>query len=311
MGIFGSNYENAGSGIAKNAPKKKGILRFFELYFRKFWKIIEVNMLYSLFFIPVLIGIYAFLNVSNPAILISLELICAASFVMTIGPATAAMFKILRNYTLEKHAFIFSDFKECFTKNFKKSCVIGIIDVVMTVSILSGMKVYPQLMSLYGKALVIPFIISISVAIVVSMMSFYAYLMVVAADLSFKNVVKNSFVLSCVALKKNLLTLVISFIMAAVPAFLILRVNMSFMFLLPLAPASIIGFVVCFNTYPVIQKYVINPYYEQKGEVNPELESYSSEDDEVLFEDRGGKEAPIKKSKKAEKKYKPNGKTIS
>ena len=30
MGLFGSNYERAGSGIAKNAPKKKGFFRFFE-----------------------------------------------------------------------------------------------------------------------------------------------------------------------------------------------------------------------------------------------------------------------------------------
>jgi hypothetical protein len=31
MGLFGSNYERAGSGIAKNAPKKKGFFRFFEI----------------------------------------------------------------------------------------------------------------------------------------------------------------------------------------------------------------------------------------------------------------------------------------
>ena len=50
MGLFGSNYERAGSGIAKNAPKKKGFFRFFEIFGRKFWKLFELNLLYFLSF---------------------------------------------------------------------------------------------------------------------------------------------------------------------------------------------------------------------------------------------------------------------
>ena len=54
MGLFGSNYERAGSGIAKNAPKKKGFFRFFEIFGRKFWKLFELNLLYFLSFLPVI-----------------------------------------------------------------------------------------------------------------------------------------------------------------------------------------------------------------------------------------------------------------
>ena len=53
MGLFGNHYERAGSGIAKNAPKKKGIFRFFEIFGRKFWKLFELNLLYFLSFLPV------------------------------------------------------------------------------------------------------------------------------------------------------------------------------------------------------------------------------------------------------------------
>jgi hypothetical protein len=73
----------------------------------------------------------------------------------------------------------------------------------------------------------------------------------------------------------------------------------------PFVPAAIIIFTITFNSYPVIQKYVINPYYEQNGEINPELED-SIDEDEVLFEDMGGKETPVDNSKKSKK-----GKTIS
>ena len=69
---------------------------------------------------------------------------------------------------------------------------------------------------------------------------------------------------------------------------------MILLFLLPVMPASWLGLVITFQSYPVIQKYIINPYYEQRGEVNPELAQTVTDEEETLFEDRGGEEAPMK-----------------
>ena len=111
--------------------------------------------------------------------------------------------------------------------------------------------------------------------------------------------------LSFVALKKNLLTLLISIVIAALFVVAIIW-NMSFLFLIPFVPTAIICFIICFNSYPVIQKYVINPYYERTGETNPELDPLSdSDENEVLFEDKGGSEKPV------EKKKSKKGKVIS
>ncbi len=87
----------------------------------------------------------------------------------------------------------------------------------------------------------------------------------------------------------------------------LISINLQFLFLLPFMPATLIGFIVCYNCYPVIQKYVINPYYESRGEVNPELPKETDEE-ETVFEDMGGREAPIKADKK---KGKNKGKVIS
>ena len=38
---FGADYEKAGSGISKNAPKKKPFFLFWEMYFGRFWKLIN------------------------------------------------------------------------------------------------------------------------------------------------------------------------------------------------------------------------------------------------------------------------------
>ncbi|MCL1789433.1 MAG: hypothetical protein FWG33_03670, partial [Oscillospiraceae bacterium] len=81
--------------------------------------------------------------------------------------------------------------------------------------------------------------------------------------------------------------------------------------LLPLMPFAQLAFFGVFNTYPVIQKYIINPYYESRGEKNPEIPDYNDSANEnqtektALFTDLGGKESPIDK-----KKVKSTGKII-
>ena len=75
---------------------------------------------------------------------------------------------------------------------------------------------------------------------------------------------------------------------------------------MPFWPLSFICFVTCFNCYPVIRKHVIQPYYDQRGESNPEFAYKNADPDEQLFEDRAAEETPVK-TKESRKK----GKTIS
>ena len=293
--MFGNN--NTGVGIPKNAPKKKGILRFFEIFFRKFWKLIEVNILYSLFFIPVVLALYAVIRVSSATVTTLMLAVCLIAFVLTIGPATSGMFKILRNFTVEKHAFILTDFKKSFTENYKKSLAMGVIDILFFAIISTAMYVYVKMARETGNnLLLILFVICASMALIAVMMNLYTFLMIISTDVSFKNILKNSLVLSLVALKKNLLTLLITLLITGVFIVAIIW-NLSFILLLPFVPAAIICFIICFNSYPVVQKYVINPYYEQRGEVNPEIGTADTDDEEVIFEDKGGSEKPIEKSK--------------
>ena len=57
MGLFGKGFTHAGSGISKTAPKKKGFFRYWELFREKIWKLIELNIFYTLFFSGSLSGI--------------------------------------------------------------------------------------------------------------------------------------------------------------------------------------------------------------------------------------------------------------
>ncbi len=271
MSLFGLNdYTKAGPGIAKNAPKKKPFFEFFELYFRKFWKLLELNLLTALFCIPV----------------------------VTIGPAIAGMTRVLRNYRLEKNAFIFHDFWKGFSRNLKQSIPIGLLDILFAVSAYAALQVYPAMYKNSGSIIyIILCVISVSFALTLLMMNFYIFPMIVATDLSLANIIKNSFFLTCVGLKKNVITLLVVVFVVLLLGVMIVLHPLS-VIIIPIWPISFLGFLIMFNSYPLIQKYVIDPYYEERGESNPEYAYLEPlDEEEAIFTDMGGKEAPIASSK--------------
>lgn len=306
MGLFGGNYERAGSGIAKNAPKKKGFFRYMEIFGRKFWKLIELNLLYFLFFLPLLGAGLLFLLVRS-SVGVFLAGVCLILFAVLIGPATAAFMKILKNFVMEKPTFMVSEFFRTMRSEFKHSLVVGLLDCLLVCCIAAACYVYPQLIEQTGsKFFYVLFAITLSVGLIVLLMNSYMFLMMVSTNLSLKNVLKNSFALSVVALKTNVITLLILVAVIAIYLLVFLFVNIRYsmilLFTLPFMPTSWLGLLVAFQCYPIIQKYIINPYYEQRGEVNPELLDTVSEE-ETVFEDMGGKEKPIEpKAKKSEKR---------
>ena len=86
-------------------------------------------------------------------------------------------------------------------------------------------------------------------------------------------------------------------------AVLVLFFNIFVLIFAPFVPFGWLGLIAIYCSYPAIQKLIINPFYEENGEKNPELPDYGDEE-EVLFEDMGGKETPIKMKKDNNKRGK-------
>lgn len=307
MGLFGTNPENAGVGIAKNARRKKGFFLYWEIFGRKFWQLLELNIEYFCFFLPLVGAALVFLsNAISTNVKIILIALLAVVFVVCIGPATAGFTKILKNFYVEKPTFIVHDFFRTFKNEFKHALPIGIIDCFIFCSVVAALFVYPRLLNQQSSVVYYIFlIVPLSVGIIALLMNFYVFLMMTTTTLSLKNVLKNSLALGIVALKKNVITVLI---LAAVIAFyalilyfLPLQYAMILLFSLPFFPAAWLGLVIVVQCYPLIQKYIINPYYEKRGEVNPEMERLMGSK-EAIFEDMGGKEKPIEAEKKPSRK---------
>ena len=297
------DYETSGPGISKHAPKKKGARLFFDILFRRFWQLMGINLLYTVFFVPLMLTLSVISFFNNYTVIIVLCVLLILTFMVTIGPATAGMTKVIRSYLLDKHTFIVRDFFRAFKRNFKKASIIGFLNCLIIFSVYASFNVYPVMAAQYNtKIFFVPMTLTLSIALIALMMNYYIYLMLIATNLSLKNLIKNSFALSFVAMKKNILTTLAFFICFTFMFVLLLYTAPLFMIIITIFPAAFLCYVTCFNSYPVIQKYVINPYYTSIGEINPELIEEEPGEDEVIFEDRGGEEKPIEKRKKGKGK---------
>jgi uncharacterized membrane protein YesL len=268
--IFGFfDYGKSGKGIAKDAPQKKPFFKFWEIFSRKFWKFFYINALYLFFCLPV----------------------------VTIGPATVAMSQVMRKFTLEQPIFIFDEFKTSFKRNFKQGFIVGIFDVIFIASFVYAFFHYMGDSDFISLASVS---VMVATGSFITMMHFYIYPQIACLSLSLKQIIRNSMILTVYGIKRNIVTLF--FTVLIVGAMILFPVSL---IALPVIPFAWLNFLMVFNAYPIITKHIITPFYEAKGEKNPEIPDYSADsEEETLFEDFGGREAAIKS------KPKPKGKVI-
>ena len=206
MGLFSKDYESSGSGISKDDVKKKGLALFFDLLGRKFWSLMWVNVLYVLFFIPLMLIMPAIYFINNNYIAVAVICILVLIFAIVIGPATAGMMKIMRMFYIGKHTFIAHDFFEAVRDNFKRAAVVGLVDCFVIFSAFAALQVYPALAVQYTRALYIPMVITFSLFLMVFIMNFYVFLMLTSTTLTMKQILKNSFMFAISGMKQNLLT---------------------------------------------------------------------------------------------------------
>jgi uncharacterized membrane protein YesL len=218
-----------------------------------------------------------------------------------IGPASAAMTKVARNFSQERPAFVLHDFWDAFKKNFKQGIAMGAIDVIFVTGFIVGIPMYRTLAET-NSTMYIPFVLCLACMLTFFMMHFFIYLMICSTNLKLKQILKNSLFLVSLGIKECAWTL----LSAIVVLFLMYGFLPYTYFIIPFFPLTFLAFVVCFNCYPLIRKHVIQPYYDQRGEENPEFAYKTASPDEAVFEDRADEEAPVK-----EKRSRSKGKKIS
>ncbi len=260
-GFFGiGDFTKEGAGISKNRAEKKRFFLFWELVWRKKFKLVWLNLLYILCCIPI----------------------------VTIGPATAGLMYVLRNIANERPTFIVADFFDNFKKNFKQGFLVGLLHLVLSVIDGFGIWFYYSWATQREDGAtfgMIALIVALSVGFVILFSSFYVYLMMVTCDLSLKALIKNSFILGLVAFKTNIITtlaILLVIVSVLLPIFPYLCWPACIV-LFALYGTVLPAFIVAFNSYKYITKYVTDPYYEEHKDEKKEIEEEAVFDDDRLL----------------------------
>lgn len=325
-GLFGFfDFNKEGPGVSKDQPKKSAFFLYFEILFRKFWGLVTVNLIYCLYFIPVLVVCFFLVHITRKvAGENALLFLLCFSPVILLGPANAGITKVTRDFVREEPGFIWSDFHESFRKNWKQSIAVSIFQYVGGVALFGALTFYYGLLQ-KGGLYVIPFYLAVSLTFFYIVIQFYLQLMVVTLDLSLKNIFKNAVFLSILALGKNILALLAVSLLVVIEAVLIFYSFGSYAgMLLMLAYSGMLFFALVSYTinsfaYGSVKKFIIDPYYEQnllettegvkqvlksgkKNEV--ELPEYVYEDGRLIHRSIIEKELEFEELKKRQKAQK-------
>ncbi len=310
MGLF-NNYNKPGKGVSKNEKQKNGIARFFELYFRKFWSICILNIIIVLCAIPFLAasyGIFSLIGKGSLALTENFQLRMIISLVpfAFFGPVFAGGLRITRDFVREEPVFMWGDFVSTIKKNLKQTIIFSIISYIGVAAFSYAIPAYYYLEG-FTKYILFP--LTMIAALIFLFTQYYYYIMAITCNLTVKQLIKNSVILSMACIIRNLfLTVILGIIFVAICAMAIYGIATPILFAIVLMFVTFfaIGFIlysISFMSFPAIKKYIIDPYYMQ----NPEETLEGSKTEENTESD--GEEEELSAQPKSEYVY-HNGRMI-
>lgn len=181
----------------------------------------------------------------------------------TFGPLNVGCTYIMRNMVQEKSVFIWHDFFAAIKKNIKQAFFFGIIDCVCIVAIAYALPFYYYNANSFAMRML--FFAMILIALLYFVMRVYIYLMIVTFDLKYKKLFKNAFILSSAGIKRTLMMLLGVFVVFIISAYIIILLQSFGILLLCVFTIAFMAFLCVYCAYPVIKRYMIDPFYESDG----------------------------------------------
>lgn len=273
LGLFG-NYDKPGPGVNKDEPPKAAPVRFFEILFRKFTKLVQLNLIFMIPTIAVIALMVLLYMVPYHFVLQLQELVIDgwATFVVPIpliflAPFTAGLTLVTRNFAREEHAFVWSDFWDAVKGNWKYFLLNGVICYVVFTMLGFAILYYYSMAGVEWLSY-IPCWICLLVAVIFLFAQYYLPVMFVTFDLKFSHAYKNAMIFTLAGFGRNiLLTAIIAAVILIIVNVPMLNITVLVLLLLfGLFIFSFFSFLINFTIYPIINGYLIEPYRKMQAE---------------------------------------------
>lgn len=210
--------------VPKDAPKKKGIVRFFEALWREFFTLLKLNLLFLISCIPI----------------------------VTIPAALTALSRITVTIARDESCFLWHEYWKAFRRDFGKSLVGGL--VLFASFLMFGVSVWFYYnLGMDNRFFIIVAGVAACILLCVYMTSLYFFPMLSVVDLPTKKLLKNSFVIVFVNIKYSLAAMALC-LMFTVFGLGLLPNSAPFVLLIQFSLTSMIA---SFLLYPGIAKRVL------------------------------------------------------
>lgn len=209
--MFGGVFNKMYYGDPRRPDLKKEDMKInrFKLFFTvlqiRIWQLIQLNLLYSVFWIPAFIVIQMQLVLSQETgepitILFFLLLIPC---LLLAGPATAGITYVMRNFARDDHAWVWTDFKDAWKQNWKESLLLMLINGIALMFFYINIVFYSGMVQQSLIYLVLQYLI-LMMGLIFAMMNMFIFPMLVTYKLSVKQILKNAFIFTMVKLPVTL-----------------------------------------------------------------------------------------------------------
>lgn len=283
-GFFGFfDYTKPGRGVRKDEPEKTGFALYFDIFFKRIWKIISLNLFYILASIPAIIIAFFLSNyfIGTLLTLSGINIDADISFALSIlyllltviilqitgsGPASVAMNYVLRKYVNDTHSWVWSDFIDNIKSNFKQGMGVYLVNVLVLSLCVIGLLFYTFVMK--GMLAYVFRTILLVFTVIFILMQKYTYMLVSGFELKFKHIYKNAFILTIAGLKWNIFSAAVVLGLMYGAYSLVIRIPLVGILAFILLYFSVITFTQIFITNNVVKKYILKPMESQSANEN-------------------------------------------
>ena len=171
---------------------------------------------------------------------------------------------VLRGLFRGDAVFVFSDYIYAIKRNFKQAFFMGLIDFACCAILIIDFLYFYNLSGSF--ALDFMYFAIFALILIWIAMKFYIYNLLVTFDLKNFKILKNALIFSVLGIKRNIMAMlgiILLLVLHIVLIIFLLPYGISIPLILPLVYGfSVIGFIGTYAAFPVIEKYMIEPYQE-------------------------------------------------
>ncbi len=320
MALFRRDYNKPGPGVDKDAPKKNAFFHFWELVGRKFFRLMTFNVIYLACLLPLVIFVYMtfygwlyamsgigegeavvlpvlvdFMRILANFIPSFLHTPLVVLSIIFYGPLTMGLTYVLRNFVREEHAWTSDIFSRAIS-NFKQGLFFGLLDcfvVLMLYVNLNYQNFSTDGFDLFGIAASSGFDIFAIIIRAITIVFFvfylfmrnYFYQMAVTVNLKVGQIIKNAATFGILGLWRNIIA---TLCVAAVLLIAVFLHPILELILVPTIMFAFAGFAAVYCTYPITDKYIVQPALALEGREEEERIGFDDLPPAVLPPELGG-----------------------